>query len=62
MARDLGLAPGAVQRAADDLIGPGDLKPVLERMAADFGLVGRMEFPFAVGVGSKTYTPDCVWF
>src|SRR3990172_1943333 len=20
------------------------------------------EFPFALGVGSKTYTPDCVWF
>ena len=62
VARDLGLAPETVRRAADDLIEPKDLKPVLERMAGDFGLVGRMEFPFALGVGSKTHTPDCVWF
>ena len=62
MARDLGLVPVAVNRAADDLVGPGDLKPFLERLAVDFGLVGRMEYPFALGVGSKTYTPDCVWF
>jgi hypothetical protein len=62
VARDLGVAPSAVKRAADDLIEPRDLKPLLERMAADFGLVARMEFPFALGVGSKIYTPDCVWF
>jgi hypothetical protein len=62
VARDLGLAPSAVRRAADDLIGPEDLKPVLERMAVDHGLVGRTEFPFSLGVGSKFYQPDCVWF
>ena len=62
VARHLGLAPAAVQRAADDLIEPGDLKPLLERMAGDFGLVARAEFSFALGVGSKLYRPDCVWF
>ena len=31
-------------------------------MAADFGLVGRTEFPFLLGVGAKVYRPDCVWF
>jgi hypothetical protein len=61
VAHDLGLPPAVILRAADELIGPKDLKPRVERMAADFGYVGRQEFPFALAVG-KTYTPDCVWF
>ena len=55
VARDLGLTPEAVSRATDDLIEPEDLKPFLASIAAEFDLVGRVEFPFAVGVGSKIY-------
>ena len=62
VAGDLGLASTVVTRAADDLITPGDLQPLLQGMAADFGLVGRTEFPFLLGVGAKVYRPDCVWF
>jgi hypothetical protein len=62
VARQLGLSLGVVNRAADDLIRPDWLKPCLENMAAEFGFVGKMEFPFPLGVGTKAYTPDCVWF
>src|SRR5262245_7456260 len=31
-------------------------------MAGEFGFVGEMEFPFPLGVGTKAYKPDCVWF
>ena len=41
VARDLGLPLEVVNRTADDLIGPDRLKPVLESMAADYGLVAR---------------------
>ena len=60
--RDLGLPSAAILRAADDLIGPKDLKPQIERMAAGFGYIGRQEFTFALAVEGKAYTPDCVWF
>ena len=62
VARNLGLSLAMVNHAADDLIRPEHLKPCLERMAVDFGFVGQMEFPFPLGVGTKAYTPDCVWF
>jgi hypothetical protein len=53
VARDVGLASTVVTRAADDLITPGDLQPLLQGMAADFGLVGRTEFPFLLDVGAQ---------
>ena len=62
VAGEVGLAPAAVRRDADDLISPEQLKSVLERMAGEHGLVGRAEFPFQLGVGAKSYRPDCVWF
>ena len=62
VARQLGLSLGVVNRATDDLIRPEWLMPCLENTAAEFGFVGKKEFPFPLGVGTKAYTPDCIWF
>jgi hypothetical protein len=62
VARDLGLSPAVLSRTADELIRPEVLKPCIERMAVDYGFVGQMEFPFSLGIGTKAYRPDCVWF